>query len=242
VREFIASNAVRYNTTEMPTEELSLSSSPRESEWIAKPRQPRFGVAQLAFSGLAIYLCLRVIDIGEDGRQESLVWIGYSVLFVVVSYVIAAKISEYFARRQKPSGQAVLEAALEDQFSVEIHLVVQGMRIGRDWGVLWFGDGLMGFSGSAMSFVLSARDVAPQWERVRIAAVKNPYPVDSIVLVDAPNDAYLFVTPLAGQTQAYRKRLYEFKKENALPNAERHWPPLHRYSQEERSSEPVVRR
>ena len=216
--------------------------SPHESRWIAKPSKPRWGVAQLAFSGLAIYLSMRVMDVGIDGKNDTLALIGLSVFVVLVTIIATAKVSEFVARHGKPSGTAVADAAFGDQFPVEIHLLVEGKQMGRDRGVLWFGDGLMGFSGHAFSFVLAAIDIAPQWEKLMRKNTKKSYPQDAIVLRDAPRDAYFVVTPLAGRTKDYRKRLYEFKKANAVPAGERHWPPLHRYIPDEASSpEPLVR-
>jgi hypothetical protein len=226
----------------MSTEELPVLSSPLEGRWIAKPSKPRWGVAKLAFSGLAIYISMRVMDVGIDAKDDTMALIGLSVFVILVTIIATAKVSEFVARHGKPSGTAVADATFGDQFAVEIHLLVHGKQLGRDRGVLWFGDGLMGFSGHALSFVLAAADIAPQWEKLLRKNTKKSLPADAVVLRNAPKDAYFVVTPLAGRTKAYRKRLYEFKKENAEPAGERHWPPLHRYLVDESSSEPVVRR
>ena len=196
----------------------------------------------MVVSGLLVYIALRLIDFAFEAKEDTAGWIGLGGLILIGIYAISAKVGEWITRRGKPSGQAVVDAAFGDQFSVEIHLVIRGKRLGSDRGVVWFHDGLMGFSGRAFSFVLSAQDIAPQWERVRKLAIKQRYPIDAVVLVGAPKEAYLFVTPLAGQTIAYRQRLYEFKKANAEPTGERHWPPLEPYVQEEPVTEPVVRR
>ncbi|RYG25418.1 hypothetical protein EON82_07180 [bacterium] len=135
-----------------------------------------------------------------------------------------------------PEDHALVDGAFGDQFPVEVTLVVEGERTGTDRGVVWFADGLMGFSGKALSFVLAASDVAAEWDESKRHITGKHLPPGSLVLVGTPKLAHVVVDPLRGHAEAYRERLNAFVAANEVSEWERYWPPLSPYSE----SPPVI--
>jgi len=125
--------------------------------------------------------------------------------------------------------QALVDGGFGDQFPVELAIVVQANTIGVDRGVLWFADGLMGFSGSAASFVLASSDLEPTEKGRHHPRSGQPYPAGAILLKRAPQEAYVVIIPLKGHEAGYEARLKRFEDESPTADAERFWPPLHCY-------------
>ncbi|RYG21066.1 hypothetical protein EON82_19425 [bacterium] len=136
----------------------------------------------------------------------------------------------------------MLDESFGDQFPVDVTISSSGKGLATDRGVLWFADGLMGFSGESASFVLAASDLAPRWDAAKRPKNWNQLPPDAISLVGAPREAHIVITPLRGKWRAYRERLAAFMRADEEPRGERQWPPLYPYAEEPPALEPVVRR
>lgn len=137
-------------------------------------------------------------------------------------------ILDALARRVRPEDQALMDGGFGEQFLVEMTIVVGDKRLGTDRGVVWFAEGLMGFSGRATAFVLAPRDLRPNLVSKKREG-KDPLPAGSIVLRGAPREAYIVVTPLGRQRRAYVAGLKRFMWSKKPSQSERCWPPLTRY-------------
>jgi hypothetical protein len=141
-----------------------------------------------------------------------------------------------------PMDQALIDGGFGDQFPAELTIVVDNKAIGSDRGAVWFADGLMGFSGSAASFVLASRDVEVREPGRDHPRSGQPYPAGTILLRGAPREAYVVVSPLSGHKEGYYLRLKRFQDEFASSDAERFWPPLKPYVEETPALEAAVGR
>ncbi len=166
-----------------------------------------------------------------------LIW--WIVVFLIVLMLLPASVRDLLGRRKSVRDFALADGAFGDQFPAEMTTVVNGARIATDRGVVWFLEGLTGFSGEASSFVLAASDLAPQWIRAKRHPTGKELPPNALALLGAARTAYLQIAPLMGHGKAYRKRFGEFMAANERPESERFWPPLERY--EEASTGVVVR-
>jgi hypothetical protein len=207
---------------------------PETGRWIAKPQRARWGLQRLAPGGFILSNALFVLGVAR--KSFALAWLGIVLVVAIAGWLVYAVVSELAARRTQDADRALMDGAFGEQFSVELTIFVNGNAIGADRGVVWFADGLMGFSGTSASFVLAASDLVPQWGKAKGMSH------DAIVLVGAPRRTHVVIAPVFGQTRAYRERLAQFMKAKAIPEGERHWPPLERYVEEPPILEPVVRR
>ncbi len=152
------------------------------------------------------------------------------LLALALASPVAARIRRWRDRRAHAGDSALVDGGFGEQFPVEIAVVARGQRLGVDRGVVWFADGLMGFSGAASSFVLAAWDVKIRATATPARYGQTPIPAGAIELADSPVPAYLLLEALGTSEAALRERLKRFDKETAAPDAERHWPPLVPYA------------
>ena len=200
---------------------------PREGRWIAKPRKPRFGIVYAAFTLVYLQILLQVPNaiahLTGSSRAACLAFL----ILATVPVCVAVRVR--LARRENASDRALVDAAFGDQFTAELTIVVNAKRIGADRGVVWFADGLFGFSARAASFVLAAQNIEPYLPEVRSFKLAQDLLPDSIALVHAPSAAFIVVTPVLGHEKAYRERLRRFMSDAETPESERLWPPLEPY-------------
>ena len=216
-------------------------SAPREGRWIAKPRRPRFGIAWVAFLGIPLQLLIQLPNLLSLWKSRG----DYAIFFVfwavIVGCALWLAVHLSLAKREGKRDRALVDADLEDQFTAEITIQVGDRRIGADRGVVWFADGLMGFSGRATSFLLAASDVVPLSRNARILWERRSSPPGALVLVDAPHrNASVFVTPLGRHDRAYRDRLIAFVDAAETPQGERQWPPLAPYVRPNKPQRPEI--
>ncbi|RYG25417.1 hypothetical protein EON82_07175 [bacterium] len=126
---------------------------------------------------------------------------------------------------------SVPEDAFGDQFAADVKLMVEGVPLAADRGVVWFAEGLMGFSGRSFSYVLAASDLSTERNASRRENKGKYIPTASLALAGAPKTAHVVVEPLYGHAQPYRERLRVFMAANESPQGERIWPPLSPYSE-----------
>lgn len=150
----------------------------------------------------------------------------YAILIVAA---VSVGIRYRLAKRVRDADRELMDGGFGDQCFVELTIVVDRRRIGADRGVMWFADGLMGFSGRACSFVLAASDLEVGPTASGANGVR-PYPADTLVLVGTPRPSYMVVTPLAGQ-EWYRTRLRTFLQDSEPGEGERCFPPLVPYGE-----------
>lgn len=139
------------------------------------------------------------------------------------------------ARRMRAKDFALVDGGFGDQFPVEVTVVAAGKRLGTDRGVLWFDDGLMGFSGAALSFVLASCDVVVKRQGQKTSRQGKGYPDGAVALVRSPREAYVVVHALGRQAKECQARLRRFAWEPVNREAERHWPPLIAYEEAQRT-------
>ena len=205
---------------------------PREGRWIAKPRKAR-RILQLgawgALLGQAPNIIRQIVEgVYGKGAGYAALWTCI-VLFVVLGLYFAVR--EALAHRVQNADRAHLDGAFGDQFPIEVTIVANGKRIGTDRGVLWFADGLIGFSGGASSFVLAAWDVKTYPKATAAKGMVTSRPSGSLDLIGAPAYAHMVVRALGKHHKAYLHRLEQFEKDTADPDAERFWPPLEPYDE-----------
>ncbi|RYG25416.1 hypothetical protein EON82_07170 [bacterium] len=139
------------------------------------------------------------------------------------------------------TARPIPDGSISDEFLAEVTIVVKGRRIGIDRGVVWFSEGLMGFSGPATSFVLAAWDVELQRVGRMATMTESAIPAGALLLVESPKPAYLLIQPLGRNRAAFRRRLIRFERESMGEDEERIWPPLHLYTAEPKPIEKAVR-
>jgi len=204
-------------------ETVAVEERPGEGQWIAKPFRARYVQQGIGF-GL-LYIIYLVVN--RFARAYLEIDISIFGVLTISAIAIGWKLWRTFeARRVKrphPEDVILADGNFGDQYPAEIAVFARQRSLGMDRGVVWFSDGLMGFSGSSFSFVLSAKDIAPQWVGVKR---DSRYPTNSIVLKDAPVPGHLVVTPLGANNNLYRERLYRFSQAAESPTGERIWPPL----------------
>lgn len=206
--------------------------APKDGRWIARPQKARSFVQIGVFAGFIgqlpnlLHVALKPF-FGEAGA-----WIGTLVFFLSILILIGGyALRERRARRMRPEDFALVDGAFGDQYPVEVTIVAGGSRLGSDRGVVWFADGLMGFSGRAASFVLAPRD-AQVCRTARPKTASRPaLPANAIELLDAPVASHLVVHPLGGKEADFWERLRYFEMVKVPIVAERYWPPLVPYSE-----------
>ncbi len=199
-----------------------MSVGPTQSRWIAKPRRVRWGISLFALSLAMTQFVTRGIVIARHQRTTSFLEYLLIVASLVFILVFAAFwLRDLFRRRMTDEDRVVMDGGFGDQFPVEVTFTVRGIRLGIDRGVLWFSDGLIGFSGEAAAFVLSADDLFP------------PRPGSqgdsSMAFRNAPKEGCVDVRPLGKTGRAYQKRLRQFFYDWDRTDGERFWPPLSPY-------------
>jgi len=216
--------------------------APREGRWIARPRKPQWLLPASVLMLVPTFInCLHSVFRANLANG----WVTYltALLIAIVLLVFAAIFVEdrfLSSREDRQGASAMPDGVVADEFTVEITIVANGRRLGSDRGIVWFAEGLMGFSGSATSFVLA--DWAFELIRAQRRATMSEHavPAGALLLIDAPVPAYILVRVLGRGTAAFTRRLRRFERESAAGNAERSWPPLTSYS-ESPSIETVVR-
>lgn len=202
------------------------SLAPREGRWIAKPRRARWQPWPVEWWVPVWMTLIGLSSLGDVFHQRWVRWILLGAMFAVA---FGVALRNTWALRKGAADRFLVDGGFGDQFPAEITIVVEGKRIGADRGVVWFADGLMGFSGSSASFVLAARNLAPHYVKAHRPPKGQPTSYDVIVLRGAPRSALVSVAPLFGHIRAYRKRLEAFMAADEMPQGERHWPPLEPY-------------
>ena len=223
-------------------------SAPLEGRWIAKPRRPH-SVVPYAVSTFYAALLPSFVLLMTNGRAAD--WaIGLYLAFTVG--VLLASFS-FLIRRYKTRHLLVAELMADDefgaQFPVEVTVFAKGKPLGRDQGVVWFADDLMGFSGAACSFVLASTDLMWGLRPARAGGQVQTWAKGVLLLRGAPVDAFLVLTPLGGNILGCKKRVLGFVPSgggtederlarymgvDSSPSEERCWPPLKPYAPPER--------
>ena len=202
---------------------------PKQGRWIARPHKPPWLWRTAA---LVLLLILYLLEgITEPFLNEP--WanvLRWSAVVVVPGVGCWLWWQEKYACSMAPEDHTLVDGAFGDQFAVEMTLVVERKRLGTDRGVVWFSEGLMGFSGKASSFVLAASNLAAEWDESKRHITGKHLPPGPLVLVGTPKLAHVIVAPLRGHGEGYRERLRRFVAANELPEGERYWPPLFRYA------------
>jgi hypothetical protein len=203
--------------------------SPKTGRWIAPPKKARW-VAPAAIFILFSQLPNLFNTVFNAGRHSYIVSYILAAVFSVLALVLLTiALRTKFAARLRLKDKELAENAFGDQYLVEITIGSEQNRLGTDRGILWFSEGLMGFSGDATSFVLAAWDVEVPPKNGRHRDQKLP--LHSIALVDSPVPGYFVIHPLNRDAAEYRKRLERFERESADFDAERTWPPLEPYAE-----------
>lgn len=204
--------------------------TPKPGQWIARPKKPRWvvpAVALIVFSTQIPNWINLLTNSGSHPTVGRLIAFGFIVVMVLI-VALTILINSRIASRLRPKDQALADGAFGDQYLVEVTIGSGKTRFGTDRGVLWFSDDLMGFSGDATSFVLSADDIS-------IAAVgqkrDNTIPMHAVTLKNAPRPGYFVIHPLNKEANEYRKRLQQFASVRPGTYAERIWPPLEPYEE-----------
>jgi hypothetical protein len=200
---------------------------PKEGRWIARPKRPRWVVPAMTlilFASLAPNWLNPLFSRGPFGALFGLA----AVLILVMLVIGCVAFKNLIVERRAPQDSAFVDGAFGDQFLVEVTIVAGKNRLGTDRGVLWFSDNLMGFSGAATSFVLSAKDV-----RVEKKALgrDNQLPDNAIILKGAPRTGYFMIHPIGKAAKAYEQRLRAFLIMDVEHEGERVWPPLVPYDE-----------
>ena len=244
VRSMAYNEAVAMETTKAGRTS-SLPDPPREGLWIAKPRKPFRSLQVL--TGVA-FLCQIPTFLNIVGNATGNVALFRALFFVLCLFVVGVAfgpfVADWLAQLKRGMSRVLVDGGFGAQFPAEVTTVVEGKRIACDRGVVWFADDLFGFSGEASSFVLAARDLAPQWPPIRRRPGIRGVPNDAIVLLGTPKIAYILIRPLLGYSRNYRHRLKQFFRRDVRTEgerlrafvknedrneAERFWPPLKRY-------------
>jgi len=211
-----------------------MNGEPVESRWVSKPQKPslRFSVLFLL---VALIQCI-TLSVGFIRLRDHLPAARYPLLVLVLALYVTILVAyavfwlrKYLRIRSTERDQRVMDGGFGDQFPVEVTLSADGQCLGMDRGVLWFADGLMGFSGDATAFVLAADDLAAPWSAAAASCEDPKKPIDALVFRNAPRSGHVDVTPLRGSGKAYRRRLQRFFYDWDRPTGERFWPPLSPY-------------
>ncbi len=150
-----------------------------------------------------------------------------AVLVVVMLVIGCVALKNLIVERRNPQDSSFVDGAFGDQFLVEVTIVAGKDRLGTDRGVLWFSDGLMGFSGAATSFVLSAKDI----RKKKTGNRNSELPDNAIILRGAPRAGYFMIHPIGKAAKAYGERLRAFLIMDVEHEGERVWPPLVPYDE-----------
>lgn len=202
--------------------------APRRSYWIAKPRKPRFGIVYAGFLGVYAQAFIQFPRLLEGGSHF---WTALLILVPIVVLTAFFVSKQILGRRVRREDTTFVDGAFGEQFVVELTIAASNKRIGADRGVLWFSDGLMGFSGRAASFVLAAKDIQPACHKGKSVVKGRNFPSDALLLNDAPVVAHIILTPLRGYEKRYQERLKRFLWLDERPEGERFWPPLEPYNE-----------
>jgi len=198
--------------------------------WIGRPQKPRWILPAATLTILLSQAPSWINLFTNPGRHvPALRYAVGAIVLLALAIGIGAMVRSRLRDRLGKTDATLLDGAFGEQFPAEITIVAGKKPLGSDRGVIWFADGLIGFSGRSASFVLAARDVAVPWTARAANTPVGPAPIGSLVLVDAPVPAYVAISPLGDHTKALRERLRLFENETAAPDAERHWPPLEAY-------------
>ena len=148
----------------------------------------------------------------------------------------------YVARRHGSSERALLDREDLDHYAVEVTIVIEGKAIGADRGVIWFADGVMGFSGASTAFVLAAGDVSADWIGRRKAKWDRTFEKPKLTLKGTPQPTIIEIEPLVRKGASFEERLASFYVAKERPLEERQWPPLRSYIEEHQALEQAVGR
>ncbi len=112
------------------------------------------------------------------------------------------------------------------EFAVEVVVRYAGKPRGADRGVVWFENGLLGFTGERTSFLLAYEDLQPprRWTLTEIDRAFLP-----LRLRPGNGKLEVAVRPMWGQGWGYRRALRRFLREKAPTEEARQWPPLAEY-------------
>jgi hypothetical protein len=204
---------------------------PKDGYWLAKPKPPRWSIDRYPAACLILYLSYWIFsEIGLAAESPLIKHVSRGALLALVFAVVASKITRFIARRKTAFDESLMDDENRDQYAAEISVVVEGKPLGADRGVLWFSDGVMGFSGSSMAFVLAASDLLPNWISPTGKRRDKRLSKLALGLLGAPKGAYLDVVPLVRHGDSFEKRYEEFDRTREMPQEERQWPPLERYA------------
>ncbi len=209
--------------------------SPKEGRWIARPKRPRWIAPTVLFIVFASQAPSWFNTFFSASRHSPIVLYVFTVILATLLVVaVALMVKNAIRRRLRPQDYALVDGSFGEQFLVEVTIGTGKAKFGTDRGVLWFSDGLMGFSGAATSFVLSADDIELQYNvGLQRGAKKrdNALRVDAVILKGAPTPGYFVIHPIDRAARTYRKRLHDFVREGAEHEGERVWPPLVPYDE-----------
>ena len=205
--------------------------APREGRWIARPGKPYpFKQPLSVLYGLILFPIVFLPALLSASGQVAYAAIATYVVVVAV-FATVTWLRMRNTLRLSEDDRRLTDYAFGDQYVVTIEIYVGGRSIGTDRGVVWFSEGLMGFSGQATAFVLAARDVEYQ-PTGRLATLDEPaIPAGAIELVNAPRPTIIQFQPLGAGIADLYKRLRKFERETAAAEAERVWPPFTPYSE-----------
>lgn len=202
---------------------------PSEGRWIAKPAKPTHASTLFIVLsiGLTIWRWLNHLP-NPGGSAAAAIQLGYDLLMIFAVSIFAYMV---WAWRTFFKKNIVLENSFGDQFAVNVTFTAGNRSIGADCGTLWFADGLMGFSGSAASFVLCAGDLVDAYRDV---SRRHP-PLSLLVLRGAPVPRAVSIVHLGKDRKEFIARLARFISDDEPGQGARFWPPLKPHREIERA-------
>ena len=217
---------VRRGEGERPAPERE----PRPGRWFAPegdpPERRPFEIAEpfrdRAIAALFVLLAFGFLNVWTMGVPV------FGALFTTLLLLMALG---FTGRSSRPPATQRDVALLEhpedpDVCLVEVHILRDGVSVGRDRGAVWFEGGRLLFSGHRTSFAVGGEDVLPFAQR------SADLPLGALPLRVGEGEAYVefrvLQTPEIDERHASRfaHRLLAFRSFAPPARGERQWPPF----------------
>lgn len=207
---------------------------PREGFWLAPPRKPRrqwFEV--VAAVDLAMMASLLYVQFGLWPEKIWRICFAGGMTALLLLTIVLMPIVELVALRRTNRDRALADRVEgSEEYPVEIVVWVKGRRAGADRGLAYFDGPLLGFSGEKTSFLVAADDL--NYPRGPMLSDWDLpfYPLKPKGTVEKTR---VQLKPLVGFGWRFRRRLLSFLRTDESSVAERQWPPLRTFAEQERA-------